>query len=526
MITTNKKDQINWGAVFCISLLAVTVLRICFLCVFPYDLSPDEAYYWDWSRHLSWGYYSKPPMVAWLIGLFNYLLGTSEFSVKLPAAICGSITLAGLFVLGRMMFGSPIGFFSALVFFATIGSAVSSMIMTIDAPLLCFWTLSMAMVWKAWQSSRFEPGGASLLWWTLAGITTALGLLSKQTMAGFSLAVILFLILNPRGWKLLFSPEPYLFISVQLFLIFPFLEWNQRHDWITFRHTAHHFESGSSQFILNFKTFLELMGTQAGIVTPLLFFLTVVVSLCFLWMLLGKVKRRGFRKDHFDRILFLLIVGLLPLSGVFLLSLKQRINANWPAPFYLSLGVLLSAWAVGRISCSSRMNKLRGLYLPGIILGIFMVAALYMLPLLSGVLGLEGSKMDPALRLKGWKQLGLEAGEIIGRFPDREKTFIVARRRQTVSELAFYMPGRPEVYRWNGINRPVTTQYELWPGPKNKKGWDALIIMEKDKYMSPELVSCFKKVEFIGEIDIPLGRDLKRSFLAYRGIEMQHWAAR
>ena len=33
----------------------------------PYDLAPDEGHYWDWSRHLDWSYYSKGPLIAWII---------------------------------------------------------------------------------------------------------------------------------------------------------------------------------------------------------------------------------------------------------------------------------------------------------------------------------------------------------------------------------------------------------------------------------------------------------------------------
>ena len=46
------------------------LLRLLYLaCNCPLDLSPDEAHYWDWSRHLDWSYYSKGPGVAWLIRL-------------------------------------------------------------------------------------------------------------------------------------------------------------------------------------------------------------------------------------------------------------------------------------------------------------------------------------------------------------------------------------------------------------------------------------------------------------------------
>ena len=57
----------------CRILAAVLVLgsaavRVAYL-TSPYalDLSPDEAHYWDWSRHLDWSYYSKGPLVACLI---------------------------------------------------------------------------------------------------------------------------------------------------------------------------------------------------------------------------------------------------------------------------------------------------------------------------------------------------------------------------------------------------------------------------------------------------------------------------
>src|SRR5688572_14012601 len=33
----------------------------------PIDLSGDEAHYWDWSRRLDLSYYSKGPLVAYLI---------------------------------------------------------------------------------------------------------------------------------------------------------------------------------------------------------------------------------------------------------------------------------------------------------------------------------------------------------------------------------------------------------------------------------------------------------------------------
>src|SRR5437660_520247 len=73
----------------------------------PLDLAPDEAHYWDWSRDLDWNYYSKGPLVAWLIRasceLFGdwsmRLSGTLMPAVRLPAVLCGALLLAALYAL-------------------------------------------------------------------------------------------------------------------------------------------------------------------------------------------------------------------------------------------------------------------------------------------------------------------------------------------------------------------------------------------------------------------------------------------
>src|SRR3954468_10246957 len=89
-------------------ILGTLVLRVVYLALdCPLDLAPDEAHYWDWSRHLDWSYYSKGPLVAWLIrascdlfgGLSTSLTGSEVLAVRLPAVLCGSLLLAALYTL-------------------------------------------------------------------------------------------------------------------------------------------------------------------------------------------------------------------------------------------------------------------------------------------------------------------------------------------------------------------------------------------------------------------------------------------
>src|SRR5262245_24447064 len=96
-------------------ILAAAVLRLVYLaCDCPLDLAPDEAHYWDWSRRLDWSYYSKGPLVAWLIrgscelfgGWSVQLTGNEMLAVRLPAVVCGSLLLLALYVLTVQVYRS------------------------------------------------------------------------------------------------------------------------------------------------------------------------------------------------------------------------------------------------------------------------------------------------------------------------------------------------------------------------------------------------------------------------------------
>src|SRR5829696_8336631 len=87
------------AALLILGWVALNLVYLGWFC--PLDLSPDEAHYWHWSRHLDWSYYSKGPLVAWLIRGSCELFGTSAFAVRLPAVLTSAALLAGVFVLAR-----------------------------------------------------------------------------------------------------------------------------------------------------------------------------------------------------------------------------------------------------------------------------------------------------------------------------------------------------------------------------------------------------------------------------------------
>ena len=66
---------------FWVALALLATARLLYLLVQPLDLVGDEAYYWDWGRHPAWGYFSKPPLIAWLMALVIRIGGDSAPSM-------------------------------------------------------------------------------------------------------------------------------------------------------------------------------------------------------------------------------------------------------------------------------------------------------------------------------------------------------------------------------------------------------------------------------------------------------------
>src|ERR1700724_1746402 len=66
---------------------ALTALRLAGVIFSKVDLFFDESQYWSWSRELAFGYFSKPPLLAWLIAAAEPVCGSSEACIRAPAPL-------------------------------------------------------------------------------------------------------------------------------------------------------------------------------------------------------------------------------------------------------------------------------------------------------------------------------------------------------------------------------------------------------------------------------------------------------
>jgi hypothetical protein len=92
--------------------------------------------------------------------------------------------------------------------------------------------------------------------------------------------------------------------------------------------------------------------------------------------------------------------------------------------------------------------------------------------------------------------------------------------------MAFYMPSHPQLYRYEASGT-VQSQYEIWPGPEERIGYDALILDPspgKGLLQNAPFMECFEKLEHRGDISIPLGQET-REFSVYLGRNLKSWTA-
>lgn len=103
-------------ALIALGLIAVTGLRYLGLFTSEMEMGFDEAQYWTWSLDPDWGYFSKPPLLAWMIWLQNVTCGTDEVCTRIYVPITHLLTSGVIFLIGRHLFDSTVGIVSAAMY--------------------------------------------------------------------------------------------------------------------------------------------------------------------------------------------------------------------------------------------------------------------------------------------------------------------------------------------------------------------------------------------------------------------------
>lgn len=393
---------------FMLIAVAITALRIIALFVSSADLGQDEAQYWAWSREPAFGYFSKPPFIAWTIAATTALFGNAEWAVRLAAPFLHLGAALFVFALGRRLYGPAIGFWSGVGWLTLPGATLSSMLITTDAPLLFFWCAGLYFFFRLAEARRSnEPAIAFAL---LAGAAVGFGLLSKYAMIYFPLGAALALVFAPSLRRRLKPVDIAAAAAVALLLVAPNIAWNAANDFQTLSHTAANANWRSVPF--HPLKLAEFLGAQFGVFGPILFAL-------LLWGVATLARRLAAAAERREIDIALLCFALPPLAIVSIQAFISRAHANWAAAAFPAALLLVTAWALrarlgGAVKASAALHVAAGAVLFAAMANFALVDALGLSNAVKSVRGWPAQIADVERAGAGYDALLADERDVMG----------------------------------------------------------------------------------------------------------------
>jgi hypothetical protein len=450
-------------------------------------LGPDEAQYWTWSRQIDWGYYSKPPGIAWDIRLGTLLFGDTELGVRFGSVIIGALLPFGVYWMTcRCQLAPVVSMWAGIVMALTPLGIFASLLAITDDGMILFWILSCGILIKAIETEK-TPN------YSLLGILIALGALFKWPI--YVLWVLVFIF--APFYRQLWSRSLVLGVCISLLGLIPSAVWNLQNSGVTFKHVFYTLHPQHERESL-IKTFSqanvgEFLGSQAALLSPLLFILLLI---SFAYLFYGP-KRRSIRFCGFTS--FILLLFFIDLSCI------QKVQGNW-AVFLFPTAIVYLTWA-----CLERMRGGQILLIAGLFLSILFCGIALMIPTLQskGILAQYPIqyKLNPFKHNLGWDRL---APELQKAGYDPEKDFLFGDKYQMTSLLSFYAEGQKKAYFLNLLGTRKN-QFSYWPGLKEEQiGKDGFFVAVENQppdhpifqdlktRLEDQLPTYFKKVEYLG----------------------------
>ena len=499
------------------------LLRVGFLAVAPLNLYADEAQYWRWGETLDWGYYSKPPMIAWVIHAVTSVFGNDEWAVRLAAPFLHTIGALFIFLLGRAMYGARTGMMAAFGYALMPAVILSSVVISTDGVLMPFWCAGLFAFWRL----RSGEGG----WASAAALGVALGagFLSKYAMVYFLIGMGLTLLLDRDTRKALLSRHGLVALLVAGAIFAPHMAWNAANDFKTVSHTVDNANLGGDLF--HPEHALEFLVDQMGVFGP--------ISLISLVFGLFVMRRSEAGLMGRDRWLLCFVVPVLVI--ILVQAVLSRANANWAATAWPAASVLVAAWLIRAQPNRSLWFWIAGLtfvailatpdlalwlrlLIGGVIAGAMMfygrlhayrpagllwtsLAAHALIAVFFTTMTLIPAHISTELgfdnaqkRTRGWETA---AAEVFRQAGELGATSVLVDEREVWHGLDYYARGRDlPLLSWRryGVPKSFSESAPLEP-PLD----ETVLVVSLHPAMRPMLRSDFTTFESVGEIEIPLG---------------------
>lgn len=498
------------------------IIIITYILKFIYSLNvglvPDEAYYWEWSRHLDFSFYDQGPGVAIYIKLFTLVFGDTLLALRTASNVASLVTTIFVFKISDILEFSKIQkiYLYLFIIFIPAFFAGGFLIMH-DSPLLLSWSGALYFTVKYLKERKNAFLYPLFLF-------LGLGALSKHTMVFFVFSLVIWILLSPKEFSIFKNIHFYLGILLTFLIISPVIYWNLNHNWDNIDAIAN-LRSAGSVNVKKFNTGSMIVG-QIFSISPLFYLLLLFVLIRYFYTEISRTTFINYCReivniqDTKSIILKFLLINAIILPLFFLImSIFRVIQANWLYASYLPMSLLF----IYHLNFKNYEKKLffEGLMI-ALILDLFSVLSIP----ISKTLNLS---IDPyyilGTRNLGFQEIAAEVTQIQKeKYPDSK---IITNRYQDAAILSWYLPDKPFT---NSVNILQKNQYNYWYDMEYGKDYLLVYIQEKTCaksfiFFQPILAQMFEKIEEYPEKDIYVdGYLVKRMQLWYLKNYQKNWA--
>jgi len=406
-------------------------------------LSPQEAYYWTWSRDLSRSYFDHPPLAAWTIRAFTSAFGDSERAIRLAAAFHSAVFAGFLWAAVRRLFGSRAALAAMVAGLSVLLFGLGQVIITPDGPLLSGWAMALYFTVRALDEE--EPR-----WLLAAGAAAGWAMLGKYTGGLLLPQILAVLAFDPRGRRMLATPWPWLGAALAFLLFSPVVLWNAEHHFASFG-----FQTAERAHASRLRPVLvgRFLALQALLVSPLM--LLVLVE--------AVVQAFRRRAEAPWRICLWFAAPLMLLAAV--ISPFHWVKGNWLAPAYPAALAAAAALYVGGGAWRRRAG------IAAVAVALFFSVYMHLVPVWTGLWFPSPRDEGSA----GWRELAARVEAERAALP--EGAFVAGCNYKVSAELGYYLPGRPRT--WSGeIAGDHGLQYRFWFEPAELVGKTGLVVRD------------------------------------------------
>ncbi len=375
----------------------------------------DEAFYWQESRALAFGYSDIPPLTAWLIAFGTSIAGDSLLGVRWPFLLIGALLpwLLRNWARARGLSSADSDRIALIMVLMPLGT-ISGILAVPDVPLTIFMLLAFVLLDRAAERCRWRD-------WTLLGIVLAAAVLTHWRAGLLFGAGLVWVVDSRRGARALRSPGLWLALGIVALAAWPLFEFNRVHDWSALRFQLLDRNPWSFQW-----SGLAIVPEQVLLLTPLLA-LSILAA--------ARLEWQSPRQESHDlaraAVLGILLVYIV--AGVF--ADNERMRVHWPLPGYfpllLSVPLVLHRWRDG----SGWRSWAARCYWPVLAIGSFALVAAAALASFSNAQQRHWNVALFGTSLIGWPEAAARTRALLADRP--EHTVLIADNFLLAAELDF-----------------------------------------------------------------------------------------